>query len=291
MHFAPPITIDSIRDHYDRLSPLYAALWGEHIHHGYWNGEEISPAAAQVMLVEQLARFARINRGSRVLDVGCGLGGSAIWLAEHLECTVLGVTISDVQARIASQSARRAGVNDRVRFEVVDANALNLLPSSFDAVWIVEASEHLFDKARFFRECAHCLRRGEGSGGGVIALCAWLAGSQRIDPSGDHSLLTRVCASMLCPSLGTVEDHIGWLGGAGFQQSAFQEITTNVLPTWAHAVARLQHPLARAALRTAGEETRRFAAAIPLMQQAMRTGVIGYGMFTAHKSAGAGGGK
>lgn len=47
-------TTDAVRDHYDRVSVYYRALWGDHIHHGYWEGDE-SPAEAQVKLVENLA--------------------------------------------------------------------------------------------------------------------------------------------------------------------------------------------------------------------------------------------
>ena len=56
---ASTITIDDIREHYDMLSPLYRTFWGEHIHHGYWHGEE--PAAeAQENLIKELAHRARI---------------------------------------------------------------------------------------------------------------------------------------------------------------------------------------------------------------------------------------
>lgn len=86
-------SVDAVRDHYDRLSVFYRALWGEHIHHGYWEDGE-SHDRAQVKFVERLAARARIPRGSSVLDVGCGIGGPAVWLARNLDCSVLGLTIS-----------------------------------------------------------------------------------------------------------------------------------------------------------------------------------------------------
>lgn len=107
------ITVERIQKHYDRLSPLYRLLWGEHIHHGYW--ERSSTARqAQLALVERLAAEAEICLGSHVLDVGCGLGGSAIWLATELQCSVLGLTISQVQLEIARRRAREKDVADRV---------------------------------------------------------------------------------------------------------------------------------------------------------------------------------
>src|ERR1051326_8294533 len=99
------VSLDMIRDHYDRLSPLYRALWGEHIHHGYFETGDESPARAQLKLVEQLASRVEIRHGASVLDVGCGLGGSSLWLARNFGCRVLGVTISPVQVAMAAERA------------------------------------------------------------------------------------------------------------------------------------------------------------------------------------------
>src|ERR1051325_7940480 len=93
------VDLHEVRKHYDRPSHFYRILWGEHLHHGYWeNGESIE--RAQIKLIEQLAAQAAIQRGAQVLDIGCGLGGSALWLAEKYDCRVTGFTISPVQARI-----------------------------------------------------------------------------------------------------------------------------------------------------------------------------------------------
>ncbi|MBA3765622.1 MAG: methyltransferase domain-containing protein [Acidobacteria bacterium] len=199
--------MDLIRDHYDRLSVFYRALWGEHLHHGYWEDGESgshrgqpamgtqSPAAAQVKLVERLAERVGVLRGSRVLDVGCGLGGSSLWLAREFDCSVLGITISPVQAAMAREKASAEGLNGRVRFEVADANHLDLTPESFDVVWVIECSEHLTDKERFIAQCGRVLKPD-----GVLALCAWLATEKSDSPAHGH-LVADVCRGMLCPQL------------------------------------------------------------------------------------------
>src|SRR5881227_2568045 len=61
---------DKVRDHYDRMSPYYHSLWGEHIHHGYWIRGDESKETAQLQLIEHLAQVAGIQPGSRILDVG-----------------------------------------------------------------------------------------------------------------------------------------------------------------------------------------------------------------------------
>jgi tocopherol O-methyltransferase len=125
------VDIGEIRKHYDRLSRFYRMLWGEHLHHGYWEDNE-SIARAQIQLMEQLAEKAAILHGAHVLDIGCGLGGSAFWLAEQYDCNVTGLTISPVQARMATKKAKVKGLTDRVQFIVADANVWQPDPESVD---------------------------------------------------------------------------------------------------------------------------------------------------------------
>ncbi len=131
------VDITHIRKHYDRLSFLYQLLWGEHIHHGYWEDNE-SVGRAQIQLMERLAEKAAIPVGASVLDIGCGLGGSAFWLAEQYNCRVTGLTISPVQARIATRKAKALGGGNQVQFQVADVNLWRPQPESIDVIWIME---------------------------------------------------------------------------------------------------------------------------------------------------------
>ena len=270
---------DAVRDHYDRVSVFYRALWGDHIHHGYWEGGE-SPVAAQVKLVERLAGRAEIPRGSRVLDVGCGVGGSSLWLARELGCSVLGVTISPVQAEMAREKARAEGMSDRARFEAADANRLATGPGSFDAVWVIECSEHLADKARFVARCARALKPD-----GVLALCAWLACDEPA-PASHKRLVADICRGMLCPSLASMSDYAGWMRESGFYRVVAEDVTPHVQETWGWCAALARREEVRALLGVADERTRRFVETFPLMQMAYDVGAMGYGMFTARKAGG-----
>lgn len=269
-------SVDLIRDHYDRLSAFYRALWGDHIHHGYWEDRE-SPAAAQVKLVERLAERAGVSRGSHVLDVGCGVGGSSLWLARELGCSVLGITVSPVQAAMARETARAEGLDGRVRFEVADANHLDFARESVDVVWVIECSEHLTDKARFIPRCAHVLKPG-----GVLALCAWLTTAKSDSPTHER-LVEVVCRGMLCPHLASMSDYTGWMRTSGFERIEAEEITGNVRETWARCAALARRKEVRALLKASDARTRRFVESFSAIQQAYEVGAMGYGMFTARK--------
>jgi tocopherol O-methyltransferase len=267
---------NAIRDHYDQLSFFYRAFWGDHIHHGYWEADE-TPQAAQEKLIARLVQRAGIPRGARALDVGCGLGGSSLWLARHWDCSVQGITISPTQAEVAAERAREEHLDGRAAFAVVDANRLDLPPGSFDAVWIIECSEHLEDKPAFFRNCAKVLRPG-----GRLALCVWLAGDTP-DAPGHAELVAEVCHGMLCPSLGSMIEHLRWLRDAGFDAIEGEDITPHVEKTWELCEAILHTKEVQDLLPTVDDRTRDFLNTFGTMRRAYASGAMRYGMITARK--------
>jgi tocopherol O-methyltransferase len=266
---------EAIRDHYDELSFFYRAFWGDHIHHGYWEDNE-EPKAAQENLIARLAGRAGIPRGARVLDVGCGLGGSSLWLARHLDCRVVGITISPTQAGIAADRAHEESLDSRASFLVLDANRLDLAESSFDVVWCIECSEHLLNKAKFFRDCARVLRPG-----GRLALCAWLAGE---GPGADTAMVAEVCRGMLCPSLGSRSEHRRWMTDAGFEAVEVEDLTRRVERTWELCEQILDDPQVQALRPNMDEHTRAFLDTFGTMRRAYASGAMAYGMFTARKA-------
>src|SRR5262249_19187690 len=105
-----------------------------------------------------LADLANIVPGSRVLDAGCGLGGTSLWLAEKRKVEVVGIAIGDDQIRFATKEANRRAITGSARFLVADFNAMPFPGHSFDVVWAQESLCHSKDKAVFFREAARVLR-------------------------------------------------------------------------------------------------------------------------------------
>jgi tocopherol O-methyltransferase len=271
------VNTNAVRSHYDKLSVFYWWLWGEHIHHGFWrNGE--TPERAQVRLIEELASRTRIQRGARVLDVGCGLGGSSFWLARNFGCSVLGITISPVQKHLAERRARSFGLSDRVRFAVRDANELDFGTESFDVIWCIECSEHLFEKEHFIRNCARVLRPE-----GALGLCTWLA-AEPSSPSANSALLAKICSEMLCASLGTFADYIRWMTESGFGEVRADDLTRQVEKTWEFCQKILRRPAVRAFLPLIGSQARQFATGFSGMRRAYHEGAMHYGIFSARRT-------
>jgi tocopherol O-methyltransferase len=271
------VEIDDVRKHYDRLSFLYRLFWGEHLHHGYWDAD-LSSGQAQVRLMERLAERARVPHGACVLDIGCGLGGSAFWLADRFDCNVTGMTISPVQARMANKKAKARGLSDRVQFEVQDANQWQPQPESVDMVWIMESSEHFQDKKGFFARCASALKPG-----GVLAVCAWLRRDGPPKSEDEQKLVATIGEAMLSASLDGLSDYKRWMREAGLTVEVAEDITRYVERTWDQCTRMAERPLIKHLLCFTSASTRRFVQSFPLMKQAYAEGAMAFGLFVARK--------
>jgi tocopherol O-methyltransferase len=211
-----------IIEHYDLISPYYYSHWGEHLHHGYWIKGDESKETAQIQLIEHLARLAEIQRGSRVLDIGCGYGGSSLYLAKHYGAAATGVTISPIQVQMANCAATEQNLN--ARFLLMDAESLNF-SEPFDLLWSVESISHYHDPARFFSSAAKFLRPG-----GTFALTDWFR-KEDLSPADKKKFIDPIDKSMFV-ELREMNDYERFLTSSGLKITHRQVLNANCAKTW-----------------------------------------------------------
>jgi SAM-dependent methyltransferase len=106
------------------------------------------------------ARRSGITAAMHVLDVGCGVGGSARYLAATIGCRVTGVDLTAEFVLVARELTRRCGLAGRVAFEPADATDLPFAAAAFDHVWSHNVTMNIRDKAAFAGEVARVLKPG-----------------------------------------------------------------------------------------------------------------------------------
>ncbi|MBS2964413.1 methyltransferase domain-containing protein [Actinocrinis puniceicyclus] len=287
--FGQPLN-DAVERYYDTTLDLYEELWGEHVHHGYWDAGErpdeggADRHAATGRLVRELVAYADVPAGAAVLDVGCGIGGPALYLAGDLGCRVHGVSLSARQVARAEQKAAAAGLGAQLRFEQIDALQTGLPDASFDVVWALESVMHIPDRAAFFAEALRLLRPG-----GVLAVGTWAVRDGELDP-GERELVAQVLKHQVMPSLISLEEHARLAEAAGFAQVDFADWSVNVADSWDPRFARIQslddgRALMRKLARERGVEVLGYFYAGPIMLKGFETGVLTYGALRGVKPA------
>ena len=260
-----------IVDHYDRVSPYYHSLWGEHIHHGYWIRGDESKETAQIQLIEHLARLAGIQQGSEVLDIGCGFGGSSLFLARKYGATTTGITISPVQVEMASRAAAAAGAHST--FLLMDAEDL-CFQKQFDLLWSVESISHYQNIEKFFASAARFLKPG-----GTFALTDWFK-RENLAPNEYRKFIAPIDDGMMV-ELHTMDDYAAYLESSGLQIVSREVLTPQCAKTWDLGLDIVKDKAFWALAAQWGTEFLTYLRAFRAVRSAITSGAFVYGLFVA----------
>ena len=216
--------------HYDHVTSAWRHLLGDDMHYGCFLGDGDDLLEATQNLTARMAKAAQIAPGSSVLDVGCGIGAPAIWLARQLGCLVTGISTSHVGVQIAQRQAAEQGVARCLRFLLSDGMCNGLRTGNFDYVWAMESSHLMSDKAALISEAARVLRPG-----GRLALCDVILSRpiELVDLLTHHReflLLERVFGEAKMETLNTYKE---LAEDAGLTVESLEDISEATLPTFA----------------------------------------------------------
>src|SRR5216684_2445645 len=262
-----------IRDVYDRTSPYYQSLWGAHIHHGYWISGEETKETAQNQLIEHVARAAGLGPGCKILDVGCGFGGSSIYLAKKYGAEATGITISPIQVEMARKAAAAEGVN--AKFLLMDAEEMRF-EQTFDVVWSIESISHYPQKGRFFASAAQCLKSG-----GTLAITDWFK-KERLTQREYQKFIQPIEKGMHV-ELDTMEDYAAFLRSNGLQIMHNEILNKNCSKTWDLCLDMLKKKALWRIAAENGSEFVEFLRSFRAMRAGFASGNFIYGLVVAKK--------
>jgi cyclopropane fatty-acyl-phospholipid synthase-like methyltransferase len=279
------ISEQQIVEYYDTCELDYRFIWnlGQDVamHFGYWDESTETLPQALKRENEILAEMVGIGPNDCVLDAGCGIGGSAIYLAKRFGCRVTGITLSQKQVDSATRHAQRSGVGHLTTFRTMDFHRPTFPDHSFDVVWAIESVCHAGEKAVFFKEMWRILEKG-----GRLIVADGFANRKSYNET-EQSLMARWLRGWCVESLETVEDFLRHMQEAGFRDLAYVDATKNALPSsrrlyvlsrpvlWVAALARFMGRKMRA-------RTLNFVA-MNCQYLALTQGLWNYGIISARK--------
>ena len=151
---------------YDRVTKAWELLLGDDLHFGYFENPQMALSTATERLTREMADWVQPSSETKVLDVGCGIGGPALFLSQATGCHVTGISTSRVGVQTAAKRAAALGFGQRVEFFERNGMANGFSDASFDCVWIMESSHLMERKDNLLTESKRVLRPQ-----GLLVLC------------------------------------------------------------------------------------------------------------------------
>ncbi len=192
----------NVQHHYDLSNDFYRLFLDEDLQYscGYWPREGMTLEEAQRAKKAHIAAKLNLKPGMKVLDIGCGWGGMAIFIARNFDCEVVGVTLSDEQHAMARKRVTEAGLDGKVDIRIQDYRHID---ETFDAIVSVGMFEHVgiahyqeyFSKIRDMLTDDGCaLVHSIGRKGGPGTTGAWIR--KYIFPGGYSPALSETYAEI-----------------------------------------------------------------------------------------------
>jgi len=269
--------------------------WGEHIHLGYYNEEEMEKGykkkdfiQAKFDFVDEMMKLGGINgdedSSATVLDVGCGVGGTSRYLAKKLgpDAAITGITLSPNQVKRATELATEQGV-DNAKFTVMNALKMDFPDNSFDVVWACESGEHMPDKEAYINEMMRVLKPG-----GKFVMATWCQRDNREVPFSekDQRDLRFLYEEWTHPYFISIEKYNDIIDATG----VMNEVTTAdwnepTIASWRHSVwVGVYDPRGFIFKPNKYLKCLRDGYCLERMHRAFDRGLMQYGMFAATKA-------
>ena len=218
----------AIADYYDQTALDYRLAWYDAdnpaMHFGYYDRAHADTHYAALEHANAvLADAVGVADGQRILDAGCGVGGSAFWLAGRYEVEVLGVTLSAQQVAACEARAATLDLRGSTAFAEADFCAVPRPDAAFDVVWACESQCHAPDKRAFYREAYRLLRPG-----GRLVVADYVRRGRDLSPADETLLRDKWLAKWAIGDLDTAREHEGHLRDVGFARGEVRDVSAHV---------------------------------------------------------------
>ncbi|MBP9221788.1 MAG: class I SAM-dependent methyltransferase [Chitinophagales bacterium] len=264
---------ERIRQFYNSSTPLWLDTWGEHMHHGFYGIDgniKKENKQAQIDLINEVINWANIKSAHHILDAGCGVGGSSRYLSKKFDASVLGLTLSNVQAAAAEKYNKAQGLENKVSIMVKDMLTLDKKYGQFDLIWSLESAEHIPDK----KALLHLFNSLLETKGKCVIVTWCISSSYGNLTDKQQDLIQKIEKLYHLPPMISLHEYTILMKEAGFINVHSADWSAAVAPFWNAVIRSAIKWKSIFGLLRAGTTTIKGAWAMQYMKKGFREGTI-----------------
>lgn len=225
-------TEENISEYFDTCEDAYIDFWDLNksmlMSLGFWNRGAKNLRQALSNQNQQMAEIAQIKKTDKILDAGCGVGGSSVFLAKNYSCQMTAITIVSNQVSKVLKNAQNHNVSNLINCQQMDYCKTSFPDESFDAVWGIESICYAKSKKNFIEEAYRILKPG-----GRIIISEIIAEKEKsnMTPNEIKSLYTNGYNKCMVESLHTEKEYYQDLENTGFKNVRIDDYTKEIYPS------------------------------------------------------------
>jgi len=212
------ISSQDIKKYYNENQILYNFFWSQNaLHYGIWDKDTQKLSDAIINTDKYVFQCLCVKENDTVLDAGCGVGGTSIFIAENSGAKVTGITLSDIQLNKAKEKAMKSKVPNLLNFSNQDFNNTDFQDEYFSKIFGIESICHAHKKEDFIKEAYRIMK----TGGKIVIVDAFLTKIHLNEK--EEQLYKKFLRGWAVPNLSSKIDFQKKLEEAGFKKIIFYD--------------------------------------------------------------------
>ncbi|MBX4181458.1 class I SAM-dependent methyltransferase [Candidatus Parcubacteria bacterium] len=217
------VTTNQVADYYNTHQTIYNLFWSRSgLHYGFWEENTKNLKEAISNTDKFVTDVLSINSNDVVLDAGCGVGGSSLYVAGNTGAKVEGITLSSVQLKIAQRKASESNSRNLVNFSIQDFTNTRFKENTFSKVFGIECICYANDKKEFLNEAYRIIKVG-----GKIAVVDAFLLKENLNAE-ESRIYTKFIDGWRVPNLATKDEFQNYLEQSGFKNIVFYDKLSNI---------------------------------------------------------------